>query len=643
MTRTAALAALLNIYRVDDALVRRYAAAKSGALVDSLAALLQNAFDAAINGLEAASGAARGPGAAVVETQLALLQDLLYYAQDVLDMRVAGADALWCESLSAFLERVLSRVDGGDSACAWFVVSLFFRALQHAPLLRRCCRLVHGQRPTLLAALASVDEAVSVCAVLALDALDFGATLDEAAFERSKARSLVESLTLDPPAPESRGADARAGRRSLFDDEFTKQGRSNSSGPGRSNSSSTLFDDESSLFEDERSDAADTPDGQRGRDAPPTPGARVSGEAPPPGAVRSPTSDEAEAFRGDAAARLAESLSAEGRSAGATALVAHALGHMLDAPGPHVSKCAAGVRRAVSAAAKRVLALSAAGDARDAFDDEWRARRGSAASRRALAARLSQRAFVVLRRCDRPRGVPAEFADGPPTLRGEVQALLAVRGLLAQIGGGPSAFVHGDASDELLRPLAPRGDAETMQLAGRTCVACAAVARPEPLEPRRAGAAAGLPAPPSRRLDVYLVLDNEHLLLAVPDALRLASGRVLSRAPLHAVSAAVDANDAAALDVTVTSAAAVGLMRRELPPEAPQRARPRADAGASRWTLKLIFESEKTCRIARNLLDDRRRVERAKGYDDLRGHLEQLARLDDATQSPENAASTLRN
>ena len=122
--------------------------------------------------------------------------------------------------------------------------------------------------------------------------------------------------------------------------------------------------------------------------------------------------------------------------------------------------------------------------------------------------------------------------------------------------------------------------------------------------------------PGGRWLDVYLVLDDDRFLLAVPDPKALSCGRVLCAADVRAVAAAVDRANGTKLDVVVRAAAGafVGLARRVAGD----------DGDVQKWALSLVFESERNCTVAHHFLRDKRSVARAKRRDDLRAQLAEL-------------------
>lgn len=209
-------------------------------------------------------------------------------------------------------------------------------------------------------------------------------------------------------------------------------------------------------------------------------------------------------------------------------------------------------------------------------------------------------------------------------------------------------------------------------LAGRKCLTCAVLrARPrkQSTTPTQLNSSSPLSAllcrddstPDTKRsvaldwLDLYLVLDDHRLLLAVPDPLALSSGRVLSSAPMHSVKPA-DALDAGNnnaskhLDLLVASRYPVGLavLLHEQPATpgkhsssstTPSKrgvggrvsissrhshAAPDEQHRRQLYRLSLVFEDEKSNRLAHTFVRSRREAMRERRQDDLRNTLARL-------------------
>lgn len=190
----------------------------------------------------------------------------------------------------------------------------------------------------------------------------------------------------------------------------------------------------------------------------------------------------------------------------------------------------------------------------------------------------------------------------------------------------------------------------TMNLSGRKILACSTLrARPQPPPAQQHATSGSLatlfcaptPSPDSRKavaakapdsakpalewLDVYLVFDDARLLLAVPDPLALSSGRVLSSAPLHSTMPSVDPDNGVKLDVAIHSHGPVGL------------AVPDSTEDRPLYRLSLLFESEKTCRLASAFLRERRAAERARRRDKLRLRLARI--VDHPTEGAPSSSS----
>ena len=120
-------------------------------------------------------------------------------------------------------------------------------------------------------------------------------------------------------------------------------------------------------------------------------------------------------------------------------------------------------------------------------------------------------------------------------------------------------------------------------------------------------------------IDLYLVLDDARLILAVPDPHSLASGRVLSSAPLASLHATMD-DAATKLTITIASPCPVGLAE-DLDSPLPST----TGSLLRRYRLALTFESDRTCRVAHQFLTTRRDAERAKRLNRLLAVLADLA------------------
>lgn len=267
-------------------------------------------------------------------------------------------------------------------------------------------------------------------------------------------------------------------------------------------------------------------------------------------------------------------------------LVVEALDDLVDGD----RACRASVRTSVSTAAARLLA-----DLDDASAD-------------AVVDTIDARAAAPLatRRVSSDDGPPPTMASrlgladalfGPDDAR-PGQALLVLLDALDR-NLAPALSDRLDDARELTVDNVDRRSVAT-DLAGRRCVPCSVLRAPSARDDHRT----------LDWLDLYLVFDDCRLLLAVPDPLALAKGRVLSSAPLHAVQCIPDPHNGTKLDLAVCSRYPLGLAIRD-PPD-------HNNAVRHTYRLALIFESERNCRVARTFLAEKRALMRAKRLDDLR-------------------------
>uniref|UniRef100_A0A7S3JXB7 FPL domain-containing protein n=1 Tax=Aureoumbra lagunensis TaxID=44058 RepID=A0A7S3JXB7_9STRA len=164
--------------------------------------------------------------------------------------------------------------------------------------------------------------------------------------------------------------------------------------------------------------------------------------------------------------------------------------------------------------------------------------------------------------------------------------------------------------EHLLDAQPPLG---SMRLAGKKCLPCST------LRPRlRRSRGTPPPAPHSigESIDLFLVLDDASLILAVPDPLALSTGRVLAAAPLHAILALIDSENATKLDLGV--APPYNLESLAFPSH-------QHSSGPGKVRLTLIFDSEANCRVAYTFLADRRAAERDKRRQRLKAKLREIA------------------
>ncbi|CAN0492748.1 unnamed protein product [Ectocarpus sp. 12 AP-2014] len=255
-------------------------------------------------------------------------------------------------------------------------------------------------------------------------------------------------------------------------------------------------------------------------------------------------------------------------------------------------------------------------------------------------------------------------------LRSSLQAFLEVRQVLRLLSGRGEA----DPSVLSIAGLGPQAaehpwEDGSLDLGGRECLACSIS---EPLEggssgggggggrKRRSGVAAAIAAASAaasgrrRRSEMYLVLDDKAFLLATPDRNRLMNGEIKSSALLLHLAAAVDPADDKRLLIRALSHSPVALMR---PVAAPRTSTPRSSTGGGggtdsssskgattegavsgasvesggggdagsmcdmqAWACELVFENERSCRLARKHMEGRRlrlRSEKTKCIKDL--------------------------
>jgi len=140
-------------------------------------------------------------------------------------------------------------------------------------------------------------------------------------------------------------------------------------------------------------------------------------------------------------------------------------------------------------------------------------------------------------------------------------------------------------------PLISAGS--SMVLSGRECLACTVPAEISQGEQTQRQSVQSKAAIGTDQL--YLVLDEDLLLLATPDRWRLEAGLIKSCAWIHHVDCAVDRVNVRKLHLAARSSSPVGLM---WPEQREQRSK--------RWKLILLFENERNCQIAMQHIEKNR-------------------------------------
>eukprot|EP00608_Synchroma_pusillum_P001644 CAMPEP_0198424458 /NCGR_PEP_ID=MMETSP1452-20131203/3878_1 /TAXON_ID=1181717 /ORGANISM="Synchroma pusillum, Strain CCMP3072" /LENGTH=347 /DNA_ID=CAMNT_0044144799 /DNA_START=1 /DNA_END=1040 /DNA_ORIENTATION=- len=244
--------------------------------------------------------------------------------------------------------------------------------------------------------------------------------------------------------------------------------------------------------------------------------------------------------------------------------------------------------------------------------------------------------------------------------RRAVQVLL----LTCQVAARAGALDAGRHVREVLRGAGAGGDVRhpgavegaALDMAGRHCVACSMLPSGGKgpslgLTRRNSGRGSEIRSQPVRVGELYLVLDNNLLLLVTPDKHRLRRGEVRSVAPLQYTEALVDPQQPTRLRVSVRAREAVGCMRRGASASsvysAPRTRSSGSGLGAGRgaapgvewWHVTLQFEGPEQCELARaHVMDHRRRIRNARAAA-LVVWVDKLAEAIEAAEEEERGAA----
>lgn len=590
MTRASALTTVLNIYRIDDPHARCFVQRESTlrGFIEKFLQLVSSEVD----GLASAIGRDKARAGDATQARADRLEDALDYARDVLSLDVAELsatfeDALLKEFVQAKLLRALEHEHSSPptATAAALAATIFFRMLGEQHMLAS-------------SAFASLAEALIVKGVrggeTAYEPLAVASLLALNAGRRCTSETILAELGLDSTAPEARRVSC--GRARVLLDDLVQT-------PDRPQQKMV------SLFDDDEDNEAPAISEQPQRNA------------------------SSSSLRAKARLSLAACLDRDFRVC-TLELAAHTLRSINRHEDENsCTACQASIKTSVSAAATKLLAQIDE-TAPDRFLTQLAASRldkDTDQDGQCFATRL--RPPDALFGSRESRHATDEAIRGLIVLCDALDPTLAIK-LAARLDDAQNLTVDNAASS----PVAA-------DLAGRKCLACS-VLRALPNRPNIIKQPAqqfsdifchpvARDAPPRRAeniafnwLDLYLVLDDARLLLAVPDPLALPKGRVLSSVPLHAAITTIDPHNGTKLDVLVYSRLPVGLAVHESNQRQPSPStalQEHSDLSApKRYRLSLVFESEKNCRLAHDYLCDRRAIVRANRLDYLRRRLTKL-------------------